>query len=89
MRVAGSGLDSRTVKAASVSDESDDDESAAHIFRLNEDGSGPELVREILLEKGWREFDAQTDASHAWNVWWTTKHFRPSDYRYCMLSFMN
>jgi hypothetical protein len=50
------------------------------IFRINDGSEGPELLREVLLEKGWTEYERQTHGEHGWNVWWRTSTFRPSDY---------
>lgn len=43
-------------------------------------GTGPELLREVLEDKGWIEYDRKIHGEHGWNVWWRTSTFRPSDY---------
>ncbi|XP_074654563.1 uncharacterized protein LOC141908414 [Tubulanus polymorphus] len=49
------------------------------VFRLN-DGGGPDLVRQVFLERGWVEYDEQTSQNeNEWNIWWKTARFRISD----------
>ncbi|XP_071955271.1 probable tubulin polyglutamylase TTLL2 [Antedon mediterranea] len=50
------------------------------IFRLNDNGSGPEVIQNVFLEKGWEEFDEERHRDHEWNLWWRTSRFRLSDY---------
>ncbi len=50
------------------------------VFRLNDHGQGPDLVRQVFLEKGWTEFDEETQPEHDWNLWWRTSRFRNCDY---------
>ena len=50
------------------------------VFRLNDHGQGPELVRQIFLERGWLEFDDDTQHESDWNMWWRTSRFRICDY---------
>ena len=33
------------------------DQGPALVFRLNDNGQGPELLRQVFLERGWSEFD--------------------------------
>ncbi|XP_045197137.2 uncharacterized protein LOC123551914 [Mercenaria mercenaria] len=41
---------------------------------------GPELVRQVFLERGWVEFDEDDQSESDWNLWWRTSRFRLSDY---------
>ncbi|XP_063078388.1 probable tubulin polyglutamylase TTLL2 [Engraulis encrasicolus] len=48
------------------------------VFRLHE--GAPELVREVLLERGWREFAEQRQEEGDWNLYWRSAAFRNADY---------
>ncbi|KAJ8275134.1 hypothetical protein COCON_G00097590 [Conger conger] len=48
------------------------------VFRLQ--GGGPDLVREVLLERGWVEFDQQEQEEGDWNLHWRASTFRGADY---------
>ncbi|CAH1799549.1 unnamed protein product [Owenia fusiformis] len=50
------------------------------IFRINDNGVGPEIVRHVFLERGWIEFDEDQHCDYEWNFWWKTSRFRQSDY---------
>lgn len=50
------------------------------VFRINDHGQGPELVRQVFLERGWVEFDEEEQNDSDWNIWWRTSRFRLSDY---------
>lgn len=50
------------------------------IFRLNDHGQGPELIKQVFLERGWVEYDEDTQHESDWNIWWRTSRFRISDY---------
>lgn len=50
------------------------------VFRINDHGQGPELVRQVFLERGWVEFDEDVQHESDWNIWWRTSRFRTSDY---------
>ena len=50
------------------------------VFRLNDHGQGPDLVRQVFLERGWVEFDEDLQHESDWNIWWRTSRFRNSDY---------
>ncbi|KAJ8315411.1 hypothetical protein KUTeg_007561 [Tegillarca granosa] len=52
----------------------------AIVFRLNDHGQGPELIRQVFLERGWVEFDEDSQEDDDWNIWWRTSRFRTSDY---------
>ncbi|XP_066532946.1 probable tubulin polyglutamylase TTLL2 [Hoplias malabaricus] len=48
------------------------------VFRLH-DGA-PDVVREVLLERGWEEYDPQEQDEGDWNLYWRTSAFRNFDY---------
>ena len=50
------------------------------MFRINDHGQGPDLVRQVFLERGWVEFNEDTQHESDWNIWWRTSRFRTSDY---------
>uniref|UniRef100_A0A668A097 Tubulin tyrosine ligase-like family, member 2 n=1 Tax=Myripristis murdjan TaxID=586833 RepID=A0A668A097_9TELE len=51
---------------------------ASLVFRLH-DGA-PELVREVLLERGWEEYDGEEQEEEDWNLYWRVSAFRHSEY---------
>ena len=59
-------------------------DSKALIFRLNDTGLGPELVRQVFLEQGWQEFEDDVHEEWEWNLWWKTSKFRAADYEQLM-----
>ncbi|XP_063404870.1 tubulin polyglutamylase TTLL7-like [Mytilus trossulus] len=56
------------------------DKSKALVFRLNDHGQGPEIIRQMFLERGWIEFDEVQQEDEDWNIWWRTSRFRNCDY---------
>ena len=50
------------------------------VFRINDHGQGPDLVKQVFLERGWHEYDEDTQHESDWNIWWRTSRFRVSDY---------
>lgn len=50
------------------------------IFRLNDHGQGPELIKQVFLERGWFEYDEDSQHESDWNLWWRTSRFRLCDY---------
>lgn len=48
------------------------------VFQLHE--SAPDVVREVLLERGWEEYDPQAQEEGDWNLYWCSSAFRSSDY---------
>lgn len=48
------------------------------VFRLHE--NAPHVVREVLLERDWEEFDPKEQEEADWNLYWRTSAFRTSDY---------
>ncbi|XP_063758700.1 probable tubulin polyglutamylase TTLL2 [Eleginops maclovinus] len=51
---------------------------ASLVFRLHE--RGPEVVREVLLERGWEEYDEERREEEDWNLYWRGSAFRNSEY---------
>ncbi|XP_028253755.1 putative tubulin polyglutamylase TTLL2 [Parambassis ranga] len=51
---------------------------ASLVFRLHD--RGPELVREVLLERGWEEYDEGEREEEDWNLYWRGSGFRSSEY---------
>ena len=52
----------------------------ALVYRLNDHGQGPEIIRQVFLERGWIEYDEDGQHESDWNMWWRTSRFRTSDY---------
>ncbi|KAM3842387.1 putative tubulin polyglutamylase TTLL2 [Diretmus argenteus] len=52
--------------------------SSSLVFRLHD--RGPELVRKVLLERGWKEYDGGEQEEEDWNLYWRASAFRSSDY---------
>ena len=52
----------------------------AIVFRLNDHGQGPELLRQVFLERGWLEFEEDEQEEHEWNLWWRSSRFRMSEH---------
>ncbi|XP_030577821.1 putative tubulin polyglutamylase TTLL2 [Archocentrus centrarchus] len=52
---------------------------ASLVFRLHD--RGPELVREVLLERGWEEYDKGERGEEDWNLYWRGSPFCNSQYR--------
>uniref|UniRef100_UPI0037E79FDF probable tubulin polyglutamylase TTLL2 n=1 Tax=Semicossyphus pulcher TaxID=241346 RepID=UPI0037E79FDF len=48
------------------------------VFRLHD--RGPEVVREVLLERGWEEYDEEEREKEDWNLYWRGSAFRNSEY---------
>ncbi|KAG9283041.1 putative tubulin polyglutamylase TTLL2 [Astyanax mexicanus] len=48
------------------------------VFRLHE--KAPEVIREVLLERGWEEYDLQEHEKGDWNLYWRTSAFRNFEY---------
>ncbi|KAM4713213.1 putative tubulin polyglutamylase TTLL2 [Anableps anableps] len=51
---------------------------ASLVFRLHD--RGPQLVREVLLERGWKEYDERKREEKGWNLYWRGSEFRSSEY---------
>ncbi|XP_075720583.1 putative tubulin polyglutamylase TTLL2 [Rhinoderma darwinii] len=60
--------------------EGDDEDNTlqALVFRLHV--SAPRVVREVLLERGWEEFDEVKQSETEWNLYWRTSAFQTSDH---------
>ncbi|GFO48611.1 tubulin polyglutamylase ttll5 [Plakobranchus ocellatus] len=50
------------------------------VFRINDNGVGPELLTQVFLERGWVEYDEEHHGEHGWHLWWRTTRFRTSEY---------
>ncbi|XP_069707101.1 probable tubulin polyglutamylase TTLL2 isoform X2 [Phaenicophaeus curvirostris] len=48
------------------------------VFRLHE--NVPAIVREVLLERGWTEFDKKEQDDADWNLYWRNSPFRMADH---------
>uniref|UniRef100_A0A673B1S3 Tubulin tyrosine ligase-like family, member 2 n=1 Tax=Sphaeramia orbicularis TaxID=375764 RepID=A0A673B1S3_9TELE len=55
---------------------------SALVFRLPE--RGPELLREVLLERGWEDYEAGRRDREDWNLYWRTTRFCNSEYQNLM-----
>ncbi|KAM6991976.1 putative tubulin polyglutamylase TTLL2 [Tautogolabrus adspersus] len=51
---------------------------ASLVFRLHD--RGPKLVREVLLERGWEEYDEAEREDEDWNLYWRGSAFRNAEY---------
>uniref|UniRef100_A0A8C2ZDZ8 Tubulin tyrosine ligase-like family, member 2 n=1 Tax=Cyclopterus lumpus TaxID=8103 RepID=A0A8C2ZDZ8_CYCLU len=51
---------------------------ASLVFRLHD--RGPQVVREVLLERGWEEYDQEEREAEDWNLYWRGSAFRNSEY---------
>jgi tubulin polyglutamylase TTLL2 len=54
------------------------------IFRMSD--TGPPLVRDVLLELGWKEHDEEVDNETDWNLWWKSTRFTNSEIQSCVKS---
>ncbi|XP_041832740.1 probable tubulin polyglutamylase TTLL2 [Melanotaenia boesemani] len=48
------------------------------VFRLHD--RSPELLREVLLERGWEEYDERKQEEDDWNLYWRSSAFHSSEY---------
>ncbi|KAM7368392.1 hypothetical protein PAMP_014614 [Pampus punctatissimus] len=53
-------------------------DSIMHYGKLHD--GGPELLREVLLERGWEEYDEGQQEEEDWNLYWRGSAFRNSEY---------
>ncbi|XP_069035364.1 probable tubulin polyglutamylase TTLL2 [Lepisosteus oculatus] len=53
-------------------------ETVPMVFRLHE--NAPELVREVLLERGWKEYSEREQEEGDWNLYWRTSVFRDVEF---------
>ncbi|XP_053314770.1 probable tubulin polyglutamylase TTLL2 [Spea bombifrons] len=56
----------------------EDHMSSPLVFRLHD--SSPRVVREVLLERGWEEFNEQEQEETEWNLYWRSSAFRSSEH---------
>ncbi|KAK2855937.1 hypothetical protein Q5P01_004672 [Channa striata] len=52
---------------------------ASLVFRLHD--RGPALVREVLLERGWEEYDEGEQEEEDWNLYWRGSTFPNSEFQ--------
>ncbi|XP_050309919.1 probable tubulin polyglutamylase TTLL2 [Anthonomus grandis grandis] len=50
------------------------------IFRINENGTGPQLLTQVCLERGWKEYNSENNENN-WNIWWRTSGFSVSHHK--------
>ncbi|XP_006882895.1 PREDICTED: probable tubulin polyglutamylase TTLL2 [Elephantulus edwardii] len=50
----------------------------ALVFRA--DDTTPEVVQSVLLERGWTEFDKQTQSAEDWHLYWRTTSFSSAEH---------
>ncbi|XP_018412548.1 PREDICTED: probable tubulin polyglutamylase TTLL2 [Nanorana parkeri] len=58
----------------------DDDNAISDTLRFRLHEGAPKVVREVLLERGWDEFDEEQQGEADWNLHWRTSAFRASDH---------
>ncbi|XP_033213245.1 probable tubulin polyglutamylase TTLL2 isoform X2 [Belonocnema kinseyi] len=52
------------------------------VFRLNENGVGPNLLVQVCTERGWREYTGDNASfKDRWNLWWKSGGFSQSYYK--------
>ncbi|XP_046665565.1 probable tubulin polyglutamylase TTLL2 [Homalodisca vitripennis] len=51
------------------------------VFRLNDNGTGPNLLLQVCLERGWREYNESAPLKDNWNLWWRTSGFPLNHYK--------
>ncbi|XP_075233599.1 putative tubulin polyglutamylase TTLL2 [Lycorma delicatula] len=56
-------------------------ENGPFVFRINDNGSGPNLLLQVCLERGWREYNENGVLKDNWNLWWRTGGFPTSHYK--------
>uniref|UniRef100_A0A2S2QNK7 Putative tubulin polyglutamylase TTLL2 n=1 Tax=Sipha flava TaxID=143950 RepID=A0A2S2QNK7_9HEMI len=63
------------------------------IFRVNENGTGPALIKQVCQERGWKEYEGTKNgdstwsawsvpADEYWNLWWKSAGFSLSHYKH-------
>ncbi|XP_066156601.1 probable tubulin polyglutamylase TTLL2 [Euwallacea fornicatus] len=50
------------------------------IFKINENGTGPQLLTQVCLERGWKEHDSEHNENN-WNLWWRTTGFSSNHHK--------
>jgi len=61
--------------------DNDSGEKCTLVFKLAE--TGPACIRKVLLERGWREYQADNDYDEEvppWHLHWRSSRFKPSEY---------
>ncbi|KAK6621095.1 hypothetical protein RUM43_011401 [Polyplax serrata] len=57
-------------------------EEGPFVFRVNENGTGPNLLIQVCMERGWREYTESTPIKDGWNLWWKTSAFSVSQHKH-------
>lgn len=56
-------------------------EEGPFVFRVNDNGTGPNLLIQVCMERGWREYTENTPLRDNWNLWWKTSAFSVSQHK--------
>ncbi|PSN44091.1 hypothetical protein C0J52_11918 [Blattella germanica] len=51
------------------------------VFRINDNGAGPNLLVQVCVERGWREYSECGVLRDSWNLWWRTTGMPLSHYK--------
>ncbi|XP_062530996.1 probable tubulin polyglutamylase TTLL2 isoform X2 [Bombyx mori] len=51
------------------------------IYRLNDNGTGPNLVVKVCAERGWRMYQGYNGSEEKWNIWWRSSAFPAACYK--------
>ncbi|KAL7305881.1 hypothetical protein TKK_0001889 [Trichogramma kaykai] len=52
------------------------------VFRLNDNGIGPNLLVQVCTERGWREYSGDNNSfKDRWNLWWKSGGFPQNHYK--------
>ncbi|XP_057326655.1 probable tubulin polyglutamylase TTLL2 [Microplitis mediator] len=52
------------------------------VFRINDNGSGPNLLVQVCVERGWREYTGDNSTlKDRWNLWWKSGGFSTTYYK--------
>ncbi|KAG6452229.1 probable tubulin polyglutamylase TTLL2 [Manduca sexta] len=51
------------------------------IYRLNDSGSGPNLLVKVCAERGWRMYQGYSGSEERWNLWWRSSAFPAACYK--------
>ncbi|XP_011503006.1 PREDICTED: probable tubulin polyglutamylase TTLL2 [Ceratosolen solmsi marchali] len=52
------------------------------IFRINDNGTGPHLLVQVCIERGWREYSGHNSLfKDCWNLWWKSGGLSQAHYK--------
>ncbi|CAG5109197.1 Similar to Ttll2: Probable tubulin polyglutamylase TTLL2 (Mus musculus) [Cotesia congregata] len=52
------------------------------VFRINDNGGGPNLLVQVCIERGWREYTGDNSSlKDRWNLWWKSGGFSSTYYK--------